>query len=235
MSEETHSNSEFSELRQECRAFLIARGVTSASYRLVPAFRSQLDESAELFHFGFPDAFRDRYLTDMEFRRRDPMADYIMDVGHAMTWRDVLTARELTPGQQAFVDEMETAGMVDGVALPLYGPRGRAAYATYSFKRAITEDDAALRAEIDAHFAAFHTKVILLTEQSWKGMVGLTVRENEVLKWVARGKSNADIGTILGISPETVDTHLRRIFAKLGVNNRMTATLRALEYGMVKL
>lgn len=59
--------------------------------------------------------------------------------------------------------------------------------------------------------------------------LGLSPRVAEVLLWVAQGKSNADIGTILGISESTVKKHLVEIFQVLGVENRSAATLRALE------
>jgi DNA-binding NarL/FixJ family response regulator len=56
----------------------------------------------------------------------------------------------------------------------------------------------------------------------------LTVREAEVLLWIASGKSNRDIGEILGLSPRTVNKHLEQIFAKLGVENRTAAAALAL-------
>jgi len=59
--------------------------------------------------------------------------------------------------------------------------------------------------------------------------LGLTPRVAEVLLWVAQGKTNSDIGIILGISESTVKKHLLEIFAKLGVETRSAATLRALE------
>jgi DNA-binding NarL/FixJ family response regulator len=59
--------------------------------------------------------------------------------------------------------------------------------------------------------------------------LGLTPRVAEVLLWVAQGKTNADIGAILGISESTVKKHLLEIFEKLGVETRGAATLRALE------
>jgi DNA-binding NarL/FixJ family response regulator len=59
--------------------------------------------------------------------------------------------------------------------------------------------------------------------------LGLTVRESEVLLWVAQGKSNADVSTILGCSEKTVKQHLGSIFEKLGVENRTTASLVAVE------
>ena len=58
---------------------------------------------------------------------------------------------------------------------------------------------------------------------------GLTPREAEVLLWVAQGKTNPETATILGIRPYTVRTHLERIFAKLGVETRHAAGLRAIE------
>jgi DNA-binding response OmpR family regulator/DNA-binding CsgD family transcriptional regulator len=55
----------------------------------------------------------------------------------------------------------------------------------------------------------------------------LTPRESEVLMWVARGKSNRDIGEILKLSPRTVNKHLEQIYAKLGVENRASAAALA--------
>ena len=57
--------------------------------------------------------------------------------------------------------------------------------------------------------------------------LALTQREAEVLMWIARGKSNRDIGEILGISPRTVNKHLEQIFMKLGVENRASAAAQA--------
>lgn len=51
----------------------------------------------------------------------------------------------------------------------------------------------------------------------------LSNREVEVLRWVAAGKTNAEIAVILGISPHTVKHHVARVIAKLGVENRRAA------------
>jgi DNA-binding CsgD family transcriptional regulator len=58
---------------------------------------------------------------------------------------------------------------------------------------------------------------------------GLTVREHEILRWLAAGKANAQIASILGIRLRTVHKHLERVFRKLGVENRTAAVLRALQ------
>ncbi len=59
--------------------------------------------------------------------------------------------------------------------------------------------------------------------------LGLTPRVAEVLLWVAQGKTNGDIASILGISESTVKKHMLEIFQQLGVETRSAATLRALE------
>lgn len=54
---------------------------------------------------------------------------------------------------------------------------------------------------------------------------GLTLRESEVLFWVARGKTNFETALIIGVQPRTVDKHVERIFTKLGVQNRTAAAV----------
>ena len=58
---------------------------------------------------------------------------------------------------------------------------------------------------------------------------GLSHRESEVLGWVAEGKTNSEIGTILGISYRTVQKHLEHVFQKIGVETRTAAAARFLE------
>lgn len=64
---------------------------------------------------------------------------------------------------------------------------------------------------------------------------GLTDRELEVLKLVARGLSNKEVAAALTISETTVKTHLRAIFAKLGVLSRTEAIATASRRGLVQL
>jgi DNA-binding CsgD family transcriptional regulator len=70
-------------------------------------------------------------------------------------------------------------------------------------------------------------KLNLFDPQSLKSM-GLTQRETEVLTWVAEGKSNTDVGVILGIRSVTVKKHLEHIFQKMGVETRTAAVAFAL-------
>jgi len=86
---------------------------------------------------------------------------------------------------------------------------------------------------IPDHFRDEH--LLLLNEKrgdsSWSslGEYGLTPRESEVLAWVAKGKTNVEVGAILQMSGRTVQKHLEHIYQKLGVGTRTTATVRALK------
>jgi HD-GYP domain-containing protein (c-di-GMP phosphodiesterase class II)/DNA-binding CsgD family transcriptional regulator len=66
---------------------------------------------------------------------------------------------------------------------------------------------------------------------SWPAQ--LTDREVEVLRLVARGKSNKEIGAKLGISPKTVQHHVAHVYAKIGVGSRAGAAIFATENGLL--
>jgi DNA-binding NarL/FixJ family response regulator len=62
----------------------------------------------------------------------------------------------------------------------------------------------------------------------------LTEREHEVLRLMARGATNAEIGATLHVAEATVKTHVGSIFAKLGVRDRAAAIVFAYDHGVVK-
>lgn len=63
----------------------------------------------------------------------------------------------------------------------------------------------------------------------------LTPREAEVLRHVASGESNRTIAAALGVSEETVKTHVANLLSKLQVENRAQATVQALKRGLISL
>jgi transcriptional regulator EpsA len=67
----------------------------------------------------------------------------------------------------------------------------------------------------------------------WTGARQASQREMEILHWVREGKSNQEVGQILGISGLTVKNHLQRIYKALGVSNRTQAVARGLALGLL--
>ena len=62
---------------------------------------------------------------------------------------------------------------------------------------------------------------------------GLTTREVEVLRLVARGLSHKEIAERLVLSPKTVSNHVERIYSKIGASNRAMAGLFTVRHGLM--
>lgn len=107
---------------------------------------------------------------------------------------------------------------------------------------ALSARDAAelLCAEADAgRFSSAHVDAVLAAAGQRSGPftvprpAGLTEREVDVLRLIARGRSNKETARELGISPKTVGNHVEHIYAKANVRTRAGATLFALESGLL--
>jgi DNA-binding NarL/FixJ family response regulator len=68
-----------------------------------------------------------------------------------------------------------------------------------------------------------------------KDPFGLTVIELDVLQFVAKGLSNAEVGRVMNIERRTVRTHLGHIYRKLGVNTHVEAVIKAMRAGIVEV
>jgi DNA-binding NarL/FixJ family response regulator len=62
----------------------------------------------------------------------------------------------------------------------------------------------------------------------------LTAREQSIVKFIADGQSNKQIARTLGVTPETVKTHMKRIFIKLSAETRAQAVVRAQSLGLLR-
>ena len=110
----------------------------------------------------------------------------------------------------------------NAMALPIYVRDGLlVSFVLNRTRRDFSERERLLLDLIQPQLARLYSRV--------RGLGTLTAREAEILRWVAAGKSDRQIGLILGTSPRTVQKHLQHLYEKLGVENRTAAAARALK------
>ena len=104
--------------------------------------------------------------------------------------------------------------------------------ATYLLKDSLFDDLANRIREVQAGTARLPPEVFArLAERS--GHKTLSAREQQVIELIARGMRNKEIAGELRIAEETVVVHIRHLFAKLGVNDRIAAVAVAVRRGLI--
>ena len=136
--------------------------------------------------------------------------------------------RILTAAPHAGLIMMTMAEDVEGVARAVNaGARG------YLVKDASREELTAMVTQALADNAARRSAPRARPE-STSGMPALTERELQVLRGMSRGRSNSEIGKELYLSEDTVKTHARRLFRKLGAADRAQAVALGFRWGLVR-
>jgi two-component system NarL family response regulator len=106
--------------------------------------------------------------------------------------------------------------------------------ATYLLKDTLSDD--LIRTVLDVHAGGHPLPAYIKARLDARAQQPtLTSREVQVLKLVAQGRRNKRIATLLGISEETVQVHLRNVFTKLNVKERTAAVNVALRRGTVHI
>ena len=181
---------------------------------------------------GFPGDWVETYQA-RRYYDVDPIPKYALSSVYPFWWSDIGRLHPLTGEEKAYLAALRAADFGDGVAVPLFGPHGRNGYAGLGPGKGAPRwgDEKIARLQLAAQLGHFQYCHILHARAPRN--IRLSAREAEVLEWVAKGKSNSVIADIIGISPNTVDTHIRRVFEKLGVADRVTAALRGLAVGVI--
>ena len=92
-----------------------------------------------------------------------------------------------------------------------------------------------IEAQIAKRFWNFFHSVQAAPQPKQDNPWGLTEVEFDVLRYVAKGLSNAEVGQVMTIERRTVRTHLSHIYKKMGVNSHVEAVVQALRAGLVEL
>ncbi|QFT77823.1 LuxR family transcriptional regulator [Erythrobacter sp. THAF29] len=206
-------------------------GAIRQSYHFTPLFQRQNSERTVVHAHGFDPEWIKIY-EESDFRKKDPIPPRTMAHGRLLTWKDAQTIAPNTPDNEEYFAAMKEFGLVHGFGLPLFGPRSRNAYASIDFDRPLEEVDKTIIGNVRMISQAAHQRVCVLLEAE-REPIELSRRELEVLSWIVKGKSLSVIADILGLSPDTVKTYAKRIYAKLDANDRVGAVVKALKLGLV--
>jgi len=211
-------------------AFLRERGVQRVAYHHLPPIGAPDAGVVRFTNDGFADELVQRYLAAREAGHA-PLANLAQRRAEPIYWDEIERLKPLTDVERAYVAWMMGKGMVHGCGLQVFGPNGRNGFFALSFAAARLPSGDMRRVQLACQSAHLRYCAVLLPTLA--APPDLSAREAEVLGWVAKGKSNAVIAEILGISAHTVDAHLRRIYLKLGVFDRISAALRGLGFGLI--
>lgn len=192
-----------------------------------PAFR------ADGFSMTTPDPamFSDMFLRDTG------VAPALLKAWEERRYQPVvLDAAASGLGNGAFVREIERLGAPQLLVHGVHDADGRAVTLfTFACRAGSVGPRQAYLAQLLApslYNAWVRTQLTQRTQSGGDKSTGqsvLTVREQDILKWIYLGKSNFEIGAILKISPLTVKNHVQKILRKLNVVNRTQAIGKSLE------
>lgn len=223
----------FEDIAAVFRHVCIDRGVPRASYHHLPPVGAD-DGTFQIHAEGFPEDWVDHYVNDRLFRH-DPITRLALQRAEPFLWSEIESLARLGRAERAFLLERRAAGVGDGLSVPVFGPGGRNGYFGIGLPEGAGHPPRSEVRDLQWLCQLAHHRFCDILAGTKPPSEPLSAREEEVLRWMAEGKSNADIATILGISAHTVDTFARRLFAKLGVADRVTAVLRGIERGAVSV
>ncbi len=208
--------------------------IVSITYYYSHLFKSQ--EAVNLYlHFETGKNFSRYALRDSQTKMLGRCHEYIMDKGAPVILSEALpffrsVAPEMT---DQIMSGANMLGVFDQYMIPVYGPFKINGVISFGFSENIDRNNFEELRKMEDIAVTHHYQMVRHFGEK-RSDIDLSRRENEVLTWIARGKSSADVATILGISISSVDTYTRRIFEKMGVNDRVSAAVSGVVEGLIK-
>lgn len=205
-------------------------GFDKFTYQVMPFAWETSDDALSIRTSGFPQDWVATYYADRLWQF-DPISTTAMNQSLPFFWSALPKMRILSDADRDFLDRRNTHVQGDGVAVQVFGPNGLNGYFGLGLEHGAPTDRT-----LDLHAIQWACQMThhRCSELEATTSAPLSRREQEVLSWVARGKSNSSIADILAISSNTVDAYMRRIYQKLGVNDRVSAAIRGLGSGLIK-
>jgi DNA-binding CsgD family transcriptional regulator len=184
--------------------------------------------------WGFDKNWEDSFRS-LPRNRENSIEDHVTSYGKPVLWRDLPKLPGMTDGGREILKDFFRYHEDTGVSAPVFGPFGFCLLIYMSFHDPVKDvNDPRVQMVIRVGHAALLRYVELYREKLAASKL-LSAREQDVLKRLAVGQSKKFAARDLGISANSVDTYLRRIFAKLNVNDRTEAVVRGFELGLISL
>lgn len=205
-------------------------------FQLTPGPANPFDDLEFLAQFGnFPKELNRYYYLD-ELLSTDPSYFAALQHSSAIKWRDALL-KNRTQAQREYLERLKGFGISDGISIPIHGPNGCIAVLIFASTRLLGKawDDSDYLSLFAVALIQRIKRIMAARLLPQEKEVTLTVREAECLAWVLDGKTNWEIGVLVGITARTVQFHIANCTRKFGVNNRIQAAVKALTGGMISL
>lgn len=177
-----------------------------------------------------PDEWRQRYLH-RRYAVHDPIVAHTLRQQTGFAWSDPEISAELSPAARQVMNEAVEFRLCDGYTVPLTTIEGE--FGGMSFAGGCLEIAPEHRGMLTliASYAFGHA--LLVRGQPTEKTVKLSPRERETLQWAAEGKTDWEIGEIMGISEHGVDSNLRCVRAKLKTRNRAQSVAEGFRLGIL--
>ncbi|MCX7304357.1 MAG: autoinducer binding domain-containing protein [Hyphomicrobiales bacterium] len=179
---------------------------------------------AHRFYFNsWPKAWLDVYL-DKGFFDVDPMVIETRRRMSPFLWSEMREAQSFTVEGKLVIDAAKAYGWSEVMGVPIHGPAGYQGLVSMASLRPVPLD-ATKRALLHAMALAVHDRAHASVGHgdSTRPPITLTPRETECIRWVAAGKTDAEIGIILGIAGATAHYHVEQVKKKAGTRSRSEA------------
>ena len=188
----------------------------------------------EIEAYGFPETWIARYRGG-NLDTVDPFPRFVARSGRPQKLSEIASTQKLSRDQNAFRKEARSHGMTDGFLIPTFGIRQHLGIFAMGQIDSLTAMENVNVYVLQAVAQAAHTQLERLSEPSNVIRPNLSDREVSILHWIAVGKTNGEIATILGIGIPTVATYIKRTFHKLDVTDRSSAATKAIRLGIISI
>lgn len=183
---------------------------------------------------GWQDEWYRRY-TEMGYVHIDPVALQSFKTSLPFDWSGPIRDRVRDRMTEQLISEAYDFGMREGICIPVHMDNGMQGLVSLAGKT----DHLSNEARVELHMLALYALEQFRKLKATKGEAArrrvITQREAEVLKWVAVGKTAAEIAEITGLTVRTVNQHCENAQRRMGTANRLQTVAEAIRHQLITL